>query len=99
MTDDILKHYSAQTGIVSGECLPDDHESEILSLRPDRLSDYVGQDEVVETLKIAREVRLRMESDIMLFFTGRTRESSKIAILRCYGMEPPHVIWPGVLLG
>ena len=32
----------------------------------------------VEPLNIAREVRVRMESDIMLFFTGRTRESSKI---------------------
>ncbi|MFO7618058.1 MAG: GHMP kinase [Thermoplasmata archaeon] len=32
----------------------------------------------VEPLKIPREVRVRMESDIMLFFTGRTRESSKI---------------------
>ena len=32
----------------------------------------------IEPLNIAREVRVRMESDIMLFFTGRTRESSKI---------------------
>lgn len=32
----------------------------------------------VEPLDIAREVRVRMEDDIMLFFTGRTRESSKI---------------------
>jgi len=32
----------------------------------------------VEPLKIPREVRVRLESDIMLFFTGRTRESSKI---------------------
>jgi D-glycero-alpha-D-manno-heptose-7-phosphate kinase len=32
----------------------------------------------VEPLKIPREVKIRLESDIMLFFTGRTRESSKI---------------------
>ena len=32
----------------------------------------------IEPLNIAREVRVRMEDDIMLFFTGRTRESSKI---------------------
>ncbi|MBA3045374.1 MAG: GHMP kinase [Candidatus Thermoplasmatota archaeon] len=32
----------------------------------------------VEPLNIPREVRVRMESDVMLFFTGRTRESSKI---------------------
>ncbi len=32
----------------------------------------------VESLKIPREVKLRLENDVMLFFTGRTRESSKI---------------------
>jgi len=32
----------------------------------------------VEPLKIPREVKLRLENDVMLFFTGRTRESSKI---------------------
>lgn len=32
----------------------------------------------VEPLKIPREVRVRLETDVMLFFTGRTRESSKI---------------------
>jgi Holliday junction DNA helicase RuvB len=55
MTDEILKHFSTSSNIVSGMCLPDDHEHDILSLRPERLSDYVGQNEVVETLKIAIE--------------------------------------------
>jgi holliday junction DNA helicase RuvB len=55
MTDEILKHFSTSSDILSGTCLPDDHESDILSLRPERLSDYVGQNEVVETLKIAIE--------------------------------------------
>lgn len=32
----------------------------------------------VEPLKIPREVRLRLETDVMLFFTGRTRESANI---------------------
>ena len=32
----------------------------------------------VMPIKISREVRVRLEDDIMLFFTGRTRESSKI---------------------
>jgi holliday junction DNA helicase RuvB len=54
MTDDFLTR-SENITIVSGECLPDDQESEILSLRPERLSDYIGQDAAVETLKIAIE--------------------------------------------
>ena len=32
----------------------------------------------VEKLDVPKEIRMRMEDDIMLFFTGRTRESSKI---------------------
>ncbi len=55
MTDEILKHYTTRTDLISGECLPGDREPEILSLRPECLSDYVGQLEVVETLKIAIE--------------------------------------------
>jgi Holliday junction DNA helicase RuvB len=54
MTDDFLTR-SEKLNIVSGECLPDDQEPEILSLRPERLSDYIGQETVVETLKIAIE--------------------------------------------
>ena len=41
--------------IVSGSDQPQDHEPEILTLRPERLIEYVGQSEVVETLKIAIE--------------------------------------------
>lgn len=55
MKDDILKHHGEIPGIVSSVCLPEDHEPEILTLRPECLSDYVGQNEVVETLKIAIE--------------------------------------------
>ncbi|MFH2218297.1 MAG: Holliday junction branch migration DNA helicase RuvB [Pseudomonadota bacterium] len=55
MTDDILKHSSDKEDIISGACLPVDTEPEIVSLRPQRLSEYVGQAEVVETLKIAIE--------------------------------------------
>ena len=46
---------SASQELLSGTCLPDDTEPEILSLRPDKLEDYVGQTEVVETLTIAVE--------------------------------------------
>jgi holliday junction DNA helicase RuvB len=71
MTDDILKHYGEPAGIVSGQCLPDDQEPEILTLRPESLADYVGQDEVVETLKIAIEAaKLRGEPLDHVLFHG-----------------------------
>ena len=46
---------SASDGVLSGGSIPDDVEPEILSLRPEKLSDYVGQTKVVETFKIAIE--------------------------------------------
>lgn len=49
----ILTHSSDPQGILTKRELPMDEEKEILSLRPRRLSDYVGQPEVVETLEIA----------------------------------------------
>jgi len=53
MPDDVIKYASESKSIVSGASLPEDKEADILSLRPDQLSEYVGQEEVVETLKIA----------------------------------------------
>jgi len=53
MPDDIITQSSDDQGILSGSCLPIDQEPEILSLRPLNFSDYIGQSEVVETLKIA----------------------------------------------
>jgi len=53
MPDDIITQSSDEQGILSGSCLPVDQEPEILSLRPLNFSDYIGQSEVVETLKIA----------------------------------------------
>ena len=55
MIDDIMTHSSDKHGILTRLCLPDDQEPEILSLRPERLSEYIGQTEVVETLTIAIE--------------------------------------------
>ncbi len=55
MTDDIVKFSSDNQGVLAGSSIPDDEEPAILSLRPDFLSEYVGQGEVVETLKIAME--------------------------------------------
>ena len=58
-----------QQGIVTGSCTPMDQEPEILSLRPERLTDYVGQPEVVETLRIAIEAakKRREPMDHVLF--------------------------------
>ena len=39
--------------VISGKRLPADDEAEILSLRPTRLTEYIGQREIVETLNIA----------------------------------------------
>lgn len=55
MSNDVWK-YSAKThGIVSGAPLPVDEEPEISSLRPNRLDEYIGQKEIVETFQIAIE--------------------------------------------
>lgn len=53
MVDDVIKYASDNKNIVTGDSLPEDKEADILSLRPERLAEYVGQEEVVETLKIA----------------------------------------------
>ena len=53
MSDDVIKYSSDNQEVVSRAALPEDQEPDILSLRPERLSAYVGQEEVVETLKIA----------------------------------------------
>ena len=58
-----------QPDIISGECLPDDIETDIQSLRPERLTEYIGQAEVVETLKIAIEAAQKRQEpmDHVLF--------------------------------
>lgn len=58
MSDEIISYSSGGHGIVSGESTQEDQEPEILSLRPEYLSEYIGQSEVVETLKIAIEASL-----------------------------------------
>jgi Holliday junction DNA helicase RuvB len=55
MSDDVFTYASDDRKIVSGSDQPKDHEPEILTLRPERIIEYVGQSEVVETLKIAIE--------------------------------------------
>ena len=69
MSDDVIKYSSENQELVSGAVLPEDQESDILSLRPERLADYVGQEEVVETLKIAIQAATQREEpmDHVLF--------------------------------
>ncbi len=55
MSDDIISYSSEQKGILTSETLPIDQEPEIISLRPERLHEYIGQSEVLETLEIAIE--------------------------------------------
>ena len=71
MTDDILTYSSGKNEIISGSCVSSDEEPEILSLRPGSISDYIGQSEVVETLKIAIEAaKLRSEPIDHVLFHG-----------------------------
>ena len=71
MTDRMKKSPDLIQGIVAGTCQPADIEAELLSLRPERLSEYVGQTEVVETLKIAIEAaKMRKEPLDHVLFHG-----------------------------
>jgi Holliday junction DNA helicase RuvB len=55
MTNEISTYSSNTHGIVTGQCIAVDQQAEILSLRPKRLSEYIGQAETVETFAIAIE--------------------------------------------
>lgn len=50
--------------MVSGSCLEMDQQPEILSLRPERLDEYIGQKEIVETLRIAIEAAAQRKEPI-----------------------------------
>lgn len=58
MGEESLTRGSPSRGLLDGVCQTDDIEQDIQSLRPERLADYVGQGEVVDTLKIAIEAAL-----------------------------------------
>ncbi len=81
MTDGILKMTSKKTGalngsgmsesVISGNAMAEDEESDILSLRPERLNEYIGQEEVKEALGIAIEAaKLRSEPIEHVLFHG-----------------------------
>ncbi len=65
MSDDIISYSSEdRQGLVSGRAREEDLEPEIVSLRPRHLTDYVGQADVVETLKIAIEAAVQRNEPI-----------------------------------
>ncbi len=53
MTENFRTWSSRPSDVVTGTCVPGDQEPEVLSLRPKRLSEYIGQAEIVETFEIA----------------------------------------------
>ncbi len=55
MSNDGFKFSTLGKKIVDTSCLPMDDESEIVSLRPETLSHYIGQQKTIETLKIGIE--------------------------------------------
>ncbi len=64
MSDEIKLHRPGSTSIVDKDCLDIDDEPEIQSLRPERLEDYVGQRDVVDTLNIAIEAALKRQEPL-----------------------------------
>ena len=64
MPDDIISYASGEQDLTTGAAMAEDKDPEILSLRPESLSDYVGQTEVVETLKIAIEASMQRQEPI-----------------------------------
>jgi len=71
MIDNLITNTVDKHGILSSSRMSVDQEPEILSLRPERFSDYVGQIEVVETLKIAIEAaKYRREPIDHVLFHG-----------------------------
>lgn len=71
MSDDVLSYHSDHKGILSEREASQDLEPEILSLRPENLDDYVGQEQTVETLRIAIEAaKLRGEPVDHVLFHG-----------------------------
>ena len=64
MTNEIKSGTVDPQGVISGKRHSSDDEVEILSLRPTRLVEYIGQREIVETLNIAIEAATRRQEPI-----------------------------------
>ncbi|MEH0019074.1 MAG: Holliday junction branch migration DNA helicase RuvB [Desulfobacter sp.] len=62
MDTDIISFSSDRKGVVSENPRQEDRSPEIVSLRPEKFDDYIGQKDAVETLKIAiQAAKLRNE--------------------------------------
>jgi len=71
MTEETSPTLTRGRSLLAGSPQTVDQESEMISLRPTRLSEYVGQSEVTEALKIAIEAaRLRSEPLEHILFHG-----------------------------
>ncbi|MBU1169775.1 MAG: Holliday junction branch migration DNA helicase RuvB [Proteobacteria bacterium] len=71
MGDDVLTFSSEKQGLLTKKDLPMDDSQDIVSLRPDKFDDYVGQKEAVETLKIAiQAAKMRGEPIEHVLFHG-----------------------------
>ncbi|OQY02090.1 MAG: Holliday junction branch migration DNA helicase RuvB [Desulfobacteraceae bacterium 4572_130] len=63
MENSIISFSSEKTDMVSSKNHPIDHETEIISLRPEKFDNYIGQKDTVKTLKIAiQAAKIRGES-------------------------------------
>ncbi len=61
--NNILSFSSGKTDMVTSKTVPADRAAEIISLRPKTFSDYIGQKDTVEALKIAiKAAKIRGES-------------------------------------
>lgn len=71
MDDDGLKFSSYNQGVLTSSCLPEDNELEIVSLRPGRMDEYIGQPDTIEVLDIAiKAARMRNEPLDHILFHG-----------------------------
>lgn len=71
MGDDVLTFSSEKQGLLTKQALPLDETQDIVSLRPEKFDDYVGQKEAVETLKIAiQAAKMRGEPIEHVLFHG-----------------------------
>ena len=71
MTDDILSFQSDAKGVVTPRKTIEDQVPDMVSLRPERFEDYVGQTATVETLKIAiQAAKLRNEPLVHILLHG-----------------------------
>ncbi|MCP4023343.1 MAG: Holliday junction branch migration DNA helicase RuvB [Desulfobacteraceae bacterium] len=71
MNDDIISYSSDGRKIITAENIPADRSVDITSLRPQSFEEYVGQNDTVETLKIAiQAAKMRNESLEHILFHG-----------------------------